>query len=308
MYVLHLSGDTVKILEGSASKKKVVINSLYSIATPSDYLDSPDDKGYEKLESVVINALRELGEEVKNKKVKIILDNINISFREMLVPTLNRQKTIALIKNEIFSDDKLARNNTVDYIVDENKVDGLKQSKVFVTYVDNKILSDMQKMAKTLMCNLVSIDIGQNCTLKHLAYIQDTLPDNYLFVEIRESAIVISFIVDKKFKYSMSKSVISMQSMKFKNDKMYFVNDALNTLRSAIDLYKKRFPENDLRDIVLSGGEEKLELLRKPASEKYGVNVLQLDLPDNVESVGLEEYNDFFCSIGGLMDLSILKV
>ena len=59
---------------------------------------------------------------------------------------------------------------------------------------------------------------------------------------------------------------------------------------------------------TLSGGEEKLELLRKPVAEKYGVNVLQLELPDNVESVGLEEYNDFFCSIGGLMDLSVLKV
>ena len=106
----------------------------------------------------------------------------------------------------------------------------------------------------------------------------------------------------------MSKSVISMQSMKFKNDKMYFVNDVLNTLRSAIDLYKKRFPENDLKEMVIAGTEEKLELLRKPVSEKYGVNVLQLELPDNIESVGLEEYNDFFCTIGGLMDLSILKV
>lgn len=308
MYVLHLSGDTVKILEGSASKKKVVINSLYSIATPSDYLDSPDDKGYEKLESVVINALRELGEEVRNKKVKIILDNINISFREMLVPTLNRAKTIALIKNEIFSDEKLARNNTVDYIVDENKVDGLKQSKVFVTYVDNKILGDMQKLGKTLMCNIVSIDIGQNCTLKHLAYIQDRLPDNYLFVEIRESAIVISFIVDKKFKYSMSKSVISMQSMKFKNDKMYFVNDVMNTIRSAVELYKKRFPENDFNDIVLAGSEEKLDLLRKPVAEKHNLNVLNLELPDNIESIGIEEYNDFFCTIGGLMNLSMLKM
>ena len=36
MYVLHLSGDTVKILEGACTRRKLVINSLYSVAMPCD--------------------------------------------------------------------------------------------------------------------------------------------------------------------------------------------------------------------------------------------------------------------------------
>lgn len=307
MYVLHLSGDTVKIIEGKATKKAIAINSLYSIATPSDYLDSPEDKSYEKLESVVINALRELGEEVKNKKVKIILDNINISFKEMIVPTLNRQKTINLIKSEIFSDEKLARNNIVDYIVTEDKVDGQKQSRVFVTYVDTKILEDMQKLAKTLMCKLVSIDVGQNCSVKHLRYIEDILPDNYILIEVRESALVIHFVVNKRFRYSMSKSVISMQSMKFKNDRMFFVNDVVNTMRTVTDLYKKTHPDVVCNDIIMVSNDEKYELLKKPIEEKYDMNVIKLPISEKVESIGEEEYNDFFCAIGGLIDFKILK-
>ena len=116
MYVLHLSGDTVKILEGACTRRKLVINSLYSVAMPCDYLDAPDDKGYEKIEAVVTNGLRDLGEEFKNKKIRVVLDNINIPFKELVVPTLDRKKTIALVKNEIFSDEKLADSNTVDYL------------------------------------------------------------------------------------------------------------------------------------------------------------------------------------------------
>ena len=73
MYVLHLSGDTVKILEGACTRRKLVINSLYSVAMPCDYLDAPDDKGYEKIEAVVTNGLRDLGEEFKNKKIRVVL-------------------------------------------------------------------------------------------------------------------------------------------------------------------------------------------------------------------------------------------
>ena len=49
MYVIHISGDTVKILEGSFARRKITVNSLYSVAMPSDYLDTPEEKGYEKL-------------------------------------------------------------------------------------------------------------------------------------------------------------------------------------------------------------------------------------------------------------------
>ena len=83
MYVLHISGDTIKILEGSFTRRKIVINSFYSVAMPSDYLDTPDEKGYEKLEAVVTNGLRELDEDFKNKKIRVVLDNINIPFREI---------------------------------------------------------------------------------------------------------------------------------------------------------------------------------------------------------------------------------
>lgn len=301
MYVIHISGDTVKILEGSVTKKKIVINSLYSVATPCDYLDVPDDKGYEKIEAVVTNGMRDLGEDFKNKKVRIILDNSNIPFKEMIVPTLNRKKTIVLVKNEIFSDEKLAGSNTVDYIEVEKKVGGAKQSRLMVTYVDNTILSDMLKMCKNLMFKLQSIDVGPNCTAKLLRYTADSLPESYIFAEMRDSVVVISLVIDGEFKYSMTKSIVSLQTMRFKSERTYFVNDVGNALRAAVELFHKMYPDYECSDLVLAGTLEKVDLVRKPLADKLGVNVHWLEVPEGIESIGQEEYNDFFCTIGGLI-------
>ena len=301
MYILHISGDTVKILEGAFTRRKIVVNSLYSVAMPSDYLDTPDEKGYEKLEAVVTNGLRDLGEDFKNKKIRVVLDNINIPSREMLVPTLSRKKTIPLIKNEIFSDEKLASGNTVDYIELEKKVDGQKQTRIMVTYVDNVILADIQKLCKNLMFKLQSIDVGQNCTAKMLRYTAASLPDSYVFAELRDSVVMISLVIDGAFKYCMSKSVISLESMRFKSERTYFVNDIGNTLRSALEQFRKLYPDFECKSVVVAGTAEKFELLRKPVSEKLGVNVQAVTTPANIDSVSDEDYNEFFCTIGGLI-------
>lgn len=301
MYVLHISGDTIKILEGSFTRRKIVINSFYSVAMPSDYLDTPDEKGYEKLEAVVTNGLRELDEDFKNKKIRVVLDNINIPFREMTVPTLNKKKTIMLIKNEIFSDEKLASGNTVDYIELEKKVDGQKQTRIMVTYVDNIILSDIQKLCKNLMFRLVSIDVGQNCTAKLLRYTADSLPDTYIFTELRDSMVMISLVVGGVFKYSMTKSIISMESMRFKSERTYFANDISNTLRSAMDLFKKLYPDLECNNVVVAGTAEKFEVMKKPVSDRLGVSVQLVTVPENIDSIADEDYNEFFCTIGGLI-------
>ncbi len=301
MYILHISGDTVKILEGTFTRRRIVINSLYSSAMPSEYLDIPEEKGYEKLEAVVTNGLRDLGEDFKNKKLRIVLDNINIPFKEMIVPTLDRKKTIELIKNEIFNDEKLAGGNTVDYIELEKKVGGAKQSRIMVTYVDNVILADMQKLSKNLMFKLMSVDVGQNCTAKMLRYTSASLPQTYVFAEMRDSVVMISLVIDGVFKYSMSKSIISMDSMRFKSERIYFVNDITNTLRGAMELFRKLYPDLNCNHIVVAGSAEKFDLMRKPVAEKLGVTVQNIGVPENIDSIGDEEYNEFFCTIGGLI-------
>lgn len=301
MYVLHISGDTVKILEGGIARRRLVINSLYSVAMPSDYLDAPDEKGYEKLEAVVTNGLRDLGEDFKNKKIRVVLDNINIPFKEMVVPTLDRKKTIALIKNEIFSDEKLAAGNTVDYIELEKKVDGQKQTRIMVTYVDNVILADIQKLCKNLMFKLVSIDVGQNCTAKLLHYTAAYLPESYVFAELRDTVVTVSLVIGGAFKYSISKSVVLLDAMRFKSERTYFVNDITNILRSAIEIFRKEYPDFECKNIIVAGAQEKFELMRKPVQEKLGVSVDAVTVPDNVDSIAPEDYSEFFCTIGGLI-------
>ena len=54
-------------------------------------------------------------------------------------------------------------------------------------------------------------------------------------------------------------------------------------------------------DVVVAASPEKYELMRKPVAEKLGVNVRQVTVPANVDSISDEDYNEFFCTIGGLI-------
>ena len=89
--------------------------------------------------------------------------------------------------------------------------------------------------------------------------------------------------------------------MRFKSERTYFVNDIGNTLRSALEQFRKLYPDFDCKSVVIAGTAEKFELLRKPVAEKLGVSVQALVAPENVDSVSDEDYNEFFCTIGGLI-------
>ena len=156
----------------------------------------------------------------------------------------------------------------MDYIELEKKVDGQKQTRIMVTYVDNVILADIQKLCKNLMFKLQSIDVGQNCTAKMLRYTAASLPDSYVFAELRDSVGMISLVIDGAFKYCMSKSVISRESMRFKSERTYFVNDIGNTLRSALEQFRKLYPDFECRSVVVAGTAAKIELLPPPLSHK----------------------------------------
>ena len=170
-----------------------------------------------------------------------------------------------------------------------------------VTYVDNVILQDIQKLCKNLMFKLVSIDVGQNCTAKHLHYIAPSLPESYVFAELRDTVVTVSLVIGGAFRYCISKSVVLLDAMWFKSERTYFVNDIGNVLRSAIEIFRKEYPDFECKNVIIAASPEKFELLRKPMQEKLGVAVDALTVPDNVDSIAPEDYSEFFCTIGGLI-------
>ena len=53
--------------------------------------------------------------------------------------------------------------------------------------------------------------------------------------------------------------------------------------------------------MVVAGTAEKFELMKKPVSDRLGVSVQLVTVPENIDSIADEDYNEFFCTIGGLI-------
>ena len=113
--------------------------------------------------------------------------------------------------------------------------------------------------------------------------------------------VTVSLVIGGAFKYSISKSVVLLDAMRFKSERTYFVNDITNILRSAIEIFRKEYPDFECKNIIVAGAQEKFELMRKPVQEKLGVTVDAVTVPDNVDSIAPEDYSEFFCTIGGLI-------
>ena len=110
-----------------------------------------------------------------------------------------------------------------------------------------------------------------------------------------------SLVIGGAFRYCISKSVVLLDAMRFKSERTYFVNDIGNVLRSAIEIFRKEYPDFECKNVIIAASPEKFELLRKPVQEKLGVAVDALTVPDNVDSIAPEDYSEFFCTIGGLI-------
>ena len=114
MYVIYIGSDKIRIVQGNNSFGKIKIEGLYSALTPNDYLDNPNDKSFNDLSNVIAQGLLELSG--KDKRIRIVLENGTIPFTEKTIKTLPDVKIINLIRNEIFSDEKLAATNVVDFV------------------------------------------------------------------------------------------------------------------------------------------------------------------------------------------------
>ncbi len=203
MYVVYIGSDKIRIVEASTSFGKVFVKSLFSQITPNDYLDNPTDKAFAELSNVIADGLTQING--KGKTVRVVLENGTIPFTEKTIPSLSQDKTIKMVINDIFSDEKLIAQNVVDYIEierfiqeekieksdklvtflgkapkkkeemnekteepdDKNvKVKKVRMSNIFFTYVAKDIIKHLEKFFKDLGYKLMSIDIYQNAMRK----------------------------------------------------------------------------------------------------------------------------------------------
>lgn len=298
MLSIYIGNDKIKIIEATVSKRKMIVKNFFAITSPNDYIDNPDDKSFKELSQVISDAIREM--QPNGKKVRVVLDSKTIPYREMVLPPLAPAKMLTLIKNEIFTDEKLASTNTVDYVEADKKVDAEKRSKFFVTYVANEILTDIQNLVdKELGMKLLSIDIAQNA-LSKLIYRMKNLKDQFILLDYKDTSVTVYLFVYGKHVYSVSKPVISEPNPKFQNERVYFINEMSGIILDTINFFYNRYEGLDFDTIYITGDIEKFNLCTSFIIDKVGMTIKDLPLASFVEEMDEIEFNQFTNALGGI--------
>ena len=296
MISVYIGNDKVKIVDAVVGKK-VTVKNFYAITAPNDYIDKPDSKMFKELSQVIKDALQEM--QPKGKKFRVVLDSSTIPYREMILQPLSPTKLRTLVKNEIFTDEKLAESNTVDFVEADKKVDDQKRSKYFITYVSNQIIEDIENLIiKDMNCKLLSVDIAQNAITKLIGRMKN-LPDQFILVDYKGASVTIYLFVYGKHVYSMFKPVISEPNPKFQNERIYFINEMSGILLDTTNFFKSRYEGVEFKNVFITGDVDRFEVCSPQIESKINMDIRNLPKCTCVEDVDEVEFNQFSDAIGG---------
>lgn len=298
MINIYIGNDKIKILETNVSKRKVVVKNFFAITSPNDYIDNPDNKSFKELSQVIKDGIQEM--QPKGKKIRVILDSNTIPYREMVLPPMPPMKMLTLIKNEIFTDEKLASTNTVDYVEADKKVDEQKRSKFFVTYVANAVLQDIENLIeKDMGFKLLSIDVAQNSVSKLISRMKN-LKDQFVLIDYKDTSVTVYLFAYGKHVCSVSKPVISEPNPQFQNERVYFINEMSGIILDTAAFFKERYEGVDFDTVYVTGDVDKLDVCRDFIANKVDYKIEDLPLATFVEDMDEAEFNQFSNTLGGV--------
>ncbi|MEG0823102.1 MAG: hypothetical protein RSG07_01205, partial [Erysipelotrichaceae bacterium] len=155
--VILLEGRYIRFIQGSYKNGKIKISGSSIIDLFDSGLLNSDYFDVAKLLPIVRQHINE--NKYEKCKVKLVLNNKQVIYRELSVPSSNTQdETRTLVKNEMIMSLNLTDDYLVNYILlEETEVDGDKMQRVLATAVLGSALSDYVDLMKKLKMKLVGL-------------------------------------------------------------------------------------------------------------------------------------------------------
>ena len=172
---------------------------------------------------------------------------------------------------------------------------------MFVSYLSNDLLDELQEISKNLGYKLQVIDIAQNSLSKLMRMMNKIMPDNYMLMDYKETSVTLYLISNGKHLFSLSKPIIAVPSLKFQNERYYFINEMSGVLNNTVQFFKKRFVDVAFNAIYVTGEVEKFSVCAKAISDQIGFNVIVLQRPENITGIEDSEFNIYANALGGLI-------
>lgn len=292
MQILYLGPDMVKLIETKKKGKRILVTSLFASVMPNEYLNSPDTKAFEEVANTISEGIREINS--RDKKISIVLDNGNIPFTRLTVPKISKKKLYPIIKLQLFSDEKLTFSNTIDFISANDDIQkGQKEIDVFATYISNNIISDLRNFISELGLKLISIDIAQNANIKLLKKNSYSMSDTYIYADIKESAITFYLMENNQHIYSFTKALIPFTAAQISSNQSLLITEISNAIKETMSFFNQKFEEIIPELIYYSGSIDRITNIIDSIASKVDLPMEKLEIPDFIENVEQDEFNEF---------------
>lgn len=160
---VYCSATHIKLVEGSASGKKIRITAYESYPLPEGVLIN----GMITDEDAVATALKEMAKERKlqNKSVALVVDSSNITLRTLTAPLLSKKEVLAFARQELSLYQEQDADIVYDYAVLTPKLEGGGGS-ILAAAASRSFFESYLSVFRTVGMKVSGINIGVNCQVK----------------------------------------------------------------------------------------------------------------------------------------------
>lgn len=162
--VILFEGRYIRFVRGSFKngKIKIVGSSIIDLfdngLVNSDYYDA------RKLLPIIRQHIIE--NKYEKCKVKVVLNNKQVIYRELSVPAVDKSETLNLVKNEMIISLNLSEDYLVNYIhLEDVEQDDEKSQRVLATAVLSMAMSDYVNLMKNLKMKLVELTVANDAVI-----------------------------------------------------------------------------------------------------------------------------------------------
>lgn len=300
MFYFYLNNDKLRAMSARASSKKVMVDAVYDMDSPSEFLNDPTQTNIDlQLTEAILDLMRK--NDLKISSTAFVLENSKIPFREIFLPSAKPSVLMPIIQSEIFTDKKLADAHTVDYVEVAKNVNEEKQSRLLISYIDNLIISNLKKCCRDVGMKLTKIDIAQNALTKLVNFLQADLPQYFMLVDYRLTTVSSYLFADYSHVFSLTKPIYSMPNENYANEMAFFVNDFGSIVGEAIQFFKSKYEEFTFNNVYITGDTEKYAPCEQQVADYLGVDIRILPVPESVKGVDIHQFNENSAIIGSMI-------
>lgn len=300
MICIYVNDDRVKIVDGKASGKKIIIKKIIDVPTKSGSIENGSVKDLMAFSQVLQECIQD--HELKPGACYFVVDNSRIVLKEMNVPAVAPAKVKQIIASEIFTDQK-GSNSTLDYIIADSFKNEEKKNRyrIHMTYLPTEAVSNFYVAGSEVELKPQVLDIGPNATTKLIEkmYKQKVeLEETFVLVDYKET--FLSLYIFDKGKRQISKSTILYVSQD-EIDTSYINSEIINNVNSLIRFYESRNEDRTISAVYITGHIDHLNDSMQELADSLSMMVSHLPCPDFCMGVDLADFNAYSCAIGALI-------